>query len=127
MCLFDTAHFEVLIEIFKNVCNVPFLTLHTAETLAMIEALDCALFINKVLSLILGLKLDVHGNFDSKLLHDAILSDKHVLEKRLRTDKGAIKGMISRDELKNVHWVSTNKQVADGLTKKAVMIVGLSY
>ena len=31
MCLFDTAHFEFLIEIFKNVCNVPCLTLHCDE------------------------------------------------------------------------------------------------
>ena len=28
MCLFDTAHFEFLIEIFKNFGNVPCLTLH---------------------------------------------------------------------------------------------------
>ena len=28
MCLFDTAHFEFLVEIFKNFWNVPCLTLH---------------------------------------------------------------------------------------------------
>ena len=29
MCLFDTAHFEFLVKIFKNFCNVPRLTLHS--------------------------------------------------------------------------------------------------
>ena len=32
MCLFDTAHFGFLIEIFKNFCNVPCLTLHFEMT-----------------------------------------------------------------------------------------------
>ena len=31
MCLFDTVHFEFSIEIFKNFCNVPCLTLHPPQ------------------------------------------------------------------------------------------------
>ena len=75
----------------------------------------------------MGFKLDVHAVIDSKQLHDAILSDKHVLEKRLRTDISSIKEMIFNDELKKVHWVPTNKQVADGLTKKTGLMDGLTY
>ena len=67
-----------------------------AETLALLDGIDNAIFINNVLKLILGEELQMLALVDSKQLFDAIKSSKTVLEKRLRIDISSIKENIRK-------------------------------
>ena len=94
-----------------------------AETNAMAEGMDMAIFLSSLYSEV------VHGVVDSrtlpvvmktdcKSLHDALLSTKDVQEKRLRVELNAIKEQIRERQNWRVDWLRTDDQLADCLTKK---------
>ena len=62
---------------------------------------------------------------DNKSLHDAIISKKNVLEKRLRIDIAMLRELFERKIIKQIHHISTNKQIANALTKKGASTKGL--
>ena len=52
---------------------------------------------------------------NNKLLHDALRSQIYVSDKRLRIDIGALKEMLHKREIDNIHWVERECQLADSL------------
>ena len=55
---------------------------------------------------------------DNRSLVEALSSYKQVDDRHLRIDISVLKDMLSAEELKEVTWVDTSKQLADCLTKK---------
>ena len=62
-------------------------------------------------------QIPVEAMTDSKSLWDSIHNTRQCEEKLLRNTIAAIKELIERKMLKDVHWVPTDKQLADCLTK----------
>ena len=90
-----------------------------AEGLALIEGIEDALYMEAILSELLSQgesRIPMEAFIDCKNLHDAIYSAESVGEKRLRIDVAA--KMLARDEICQVHLVSSNNQLANCLTKK---------
>ena len=50
---------------------------------------------------------------NNKSLHDALRSQIYVSDKRLRIDIGALKEMLHKKEIDNIHWVERECQLAD--------------
>ena len=71
-----------------------------------------------MISEVLGFKPCIVAHVDSKGLVDQLHSTKLVYERMLRIDIGIIKEMLDRKELEEVRWCSTDKQLADVLTKR---------
>lgn len=94
-----------------------------SETLALVEALDDACFLRKILSE-LGVGTPhgppIESFVDNRSLVENVRSTKSVSEKKLRIDIAAIKEMLERGELKSVSWVESKAQLADALTKRGV-------
>ncbi len=90
-----------------------------AETLALEKGLDTALYVNDLVKLVLGRKLEVLAMVDSKSLVQAIASTSLVEEKRLRRNIALIKETITHENVV-VKWVPTKAQLADVLTKLGV-------
>ena len=91
----------------------------TAETLALVDGLDMAIYIGSVPSEILGAqRIPTCCYIDNKSLFENIYSTKLVDEKRLRIDIASIKQMIDRGEVAHVKWINAEFQIADSLTKR---------
>ena len=91
-----------------------------AETLSLCEGLEAAIYLNGVLKELTGMTVDIHAFIDNRSAVDAIRSTTSVDDKRLRRDISAIKQMLERGEVKTVHWVPGDQQLADVLTKRGV-------
>ena len=90
-----------------------------AETLALVDGLDMAIYIGSVLSEILGAqRIPICCYIDNKSLFENIYSTKLVDEKHLRIDIASIKQMIDRGEVAHVKWINAEFQIADSLTKR---------
>ena len=53
---------------------------------------------------------------DNNDLHQAIYSEKHVIERRLRIELNSLKELIQSGEISDINWVNTDKQIANVLT-----------
>ena len=51
---------------------------------------------------------------DNRSLHDALLSQKYVSDKRCL---GALKEIYHKKEIDNIHWVKKEHQLADSIAK----------
>ena len=90
-----------------------------AETLALVECVDSAVYIKEILSELSGCtEMPINCYVDNKSLFDSLNSNKHVDDKRLRIDLAVLNEMIERKEIQSVRWVDTTHQLADCLTKK---------
>ena len=90
-----------------------------AETLALIEAAEAAVFISRVISDLLGcINLEIQCFVDNKSLVDALHSSHRVEDKRLRIDIAVMQDMLDRKEVTSVKWVNTDDQLANCLTKR---------
>ena len=90
-----------------------------AETLALIEAAEAAVFISRVISDLLNcVNLKIQCFVDNKSLVDALHSSHRVEDKRLRIDIAVLQDMLSREEVTSVKWVNTEDQLANCLTKR---------
>jgi len=89
-----------------------------AESLALLEGLEDAIYIQTILKELLQQQIPIDANIDSKNLHNVIHSTKPVTEKRLRIDVAAIKQMVEKKEVNQVKWVPTQLQIADCLSKR---------
>ena len=89
-----------------------------AEALALSEGLGEAMYLQKMVSELLGICPPIIAHVDSKGLVDQLHSTKLVMERMLRIDIGIIKEMLERKQLMAVRWCSTDQQPADVLTKR---------
>nr|CAB3262901.1 uncharacterized protein LOC100184952 [Phallusia mammillata] len=101
-----------------------------AETLAMSDGLETAFFLTTLWNEVLfgshklpGLPIEAFT--DSCSLCAALHSCKSVSDKRLRVDIGSVKEMMEQHNV-IVSWVSSEKQLADCLTKKTASSLALS-
>ena len=97
----------------KRVCRSAL----TAETLAASEALDAAFVVKEMMEDVLHSdRVEIDLYTDSKSLYDTVRTSNVLADKRLMIDIAAIREMVDRKQIE-VHWVDTNEQLADGLTK----------
>lgn len=93
------------------------------ETLALSDAIDVGVYLSHLYAEITGgiadsTHLPLVCVSDNKSLWDSVKSNKGVSEKRLRLEIAAIKEMIQEGIIKKFHWIESNGQLADILTKK---------
>ena len=92
-----------------------------AETLAMSDGFDSAVYISVLLSELypelnsFKIPIDIYTN--NKSLHDAIHSEKYVSEKQLRIDIGALKELIVQNKSTRILWAKSKNQPANCLMK----------
>ena len=95
-----------------------------AETLALHDACDEAIYLNAILSEIIfdskHPRLKIAVIIDNKSLHDNIHSTKQVQEKRLRINIAEIRRMLQDQDVSSIKWVESKLQLADVLTKRGV-------
>lgn len=96
-----------------------------AETLALSEGIDAALYISTLYNEITKRpskknfkSLTISAFTDNKSLCDAIKSTKFVTDRGLQIDIGALREIVNNNEIEEVTWVDKTKQLADTLTKK---------
>ena len=95
-----------------------------AETLALHDACDEAVYLNAILSETLfdsrDPKLRMSAAIDNKSLHENIHSSKQVYEKRLRINIAELRRMLKNGDVHSFAWIESNFQLADVLTKRGV-------
>ena len=90
----------------------------SAETLAMIEAIDACFWLQNIVSeLVNSVVSTTVIKTDNKSLFESVHSTKATEEKRLRVDIAAIRECTQRNEM-IIKWVESNEQLADVLTKQ---------
>ena len=103
-----------------------------AESLSLKEALNNAIYLGSFISELLFddfrlNKIPIEGFTDNQPTEQSIRSTKQVSEKRLRIDIGEIQRLLEDKEIQDVKWISKEKQLADGLTKRDVNMDDLLY
>ena len=96
-----------------------------AETLALVEAVDAAIFIKSIVKEITNKDVPITCMVDNKSLEQNLRSLKPVEEKGLRAYIGSLREKMTNGEIKNVEWIATNKQLANCLTKQGASSQGL--
>ena len=94
-----------------------------AETLALANGLDNAIFTRRLISEMLGVpekKLTIEAVIDNKSCLEAVYSTSLVEDKRLRREIAGIQELLETHVVKSVHWVPGEKQLCDVLTKSGV-------
>lgn len=99
-----------------------------AEILALKESLNNAIYLGSLLTEFMfddfvENRFPIFAFTDNKPTEQNIRSTKQVKEKRLRIDVGEIQRMLANGEIKDVKWVPTTDQIADGLTKRDVLSI----
>ena len=89
-----------------------------AETLALLDCAEAAVYIANILCEITGNALKIYCLVDNKSLVDSLHSSKNVEDRRLRIDLAVLQDMLLRKEIADVSWVATGLQLADCLTKR---------
>ena len=104
-----------------------------SETSVMIDALDSAFFVAKILTEILHSKckdspanIPIIAYTDNESLHKDTYSTTMAQEHRLRVDLSIIKEMLPKGELLQLSWIPSSHQLADCFTKHGVNPVGLT-
>ena len=93
-----------------------------SETLALADGVDCvisnAMLLNELLfNNYKANNIPIKCYVDNNDLHQAIYSEKHVIERRLRIELNSLKELIQSGEISDINWVNTDKQIANVLTK----------
>ena len=91
----------------------------SAETQAVVEALDSAYLISKCLDAMLDKPVGITLYTDNKSLNDSINTTNLAQDKRLRVDLAALREINDNNDV-DFKWVDTKSQIADVLTKKGV-------
>ena len=90
-----------------------------AERLALVTAIDSAIFIRAQIQEITGILLPVICYSDNKSLINAVGSTKPVSEKRLRIDVASIAESLEKGEIESILWIRTGYQLAKCHTKQS--------
>ncbi|KAI8519244.1 hypothetical protein Bbelb_025010 [Branchiostoma belcheri] len=99
----------------KRVCRSTL----AAETLAMSNALEEAVYLREIIQLSTAQTVPVLAVTDNRSLLQAVESTSLVLEKRLRIEVSAIKELVERSNV-TLKWTPGQYQLADSMTKKVV-------
>ena len=96
-----------------------------AETLALVDLAEACLFFRKLLLELLQLEdyptnLRIFCKTDNSCLYDAVHSSTQILDKRLRIEMAILRELVDKDEITEISWIPTERQIADALTKKGV-------
>ena len=104
-----------------------------AEPLAMVDLTEACLYHRKLILDLLQLEdhppIKIMCKTDNSCLYDAVHSTTPILDKRLWTEMEILREMIDRRKISETAWISTERQIADALTKKGVLtfkILGLT-
>ena len=94
-----------------------------AEGLSLLEALEEAIYLRVLLSEImynepLDERIKIYAYTDNKSLYENVYSSKQASEKLLRIELAAIEQMLDKKQVQSIGWISTDKMLADSLTKK---------
>ena len=98
----------------------------SAETRALEEAIDDAVNIARVVAEVYGGKVNlknpaqipIEAFTDSKSLWESIHNTRQCEEKIMRNSIAGIKELLDMNMIEEVHWVPTNRQLADCMTKR---------
>ena len=95
----------------------------SAETLALNDALDDAVYLKHLISEIYRdnvreSKILILAYIDNKSLGESLRSTKQVQEKRLRIDIAEVQCMLESKEIYEISWIPNRDYLADGLTKR---------
>ena len=101
-----------------------------SETISMKLAVESAIYIGHLLNefyndCFQNNPIPVFSFTDNRSLEEAARSTKQVAGKRLRIDLAEIKRLLDTGELNDMRWCEAKYQLADGLTKKGVMMKNL--
>ena len=97
----------------------------SAETLALNDALDDAVYLKYLISEIYHdnvreSKIPILAYIDNKSLDESLRSTKQVQEKRLRIDVAEVQCMLESEEINEINWIPSKENLADGLTKRGI-------
>ena len=92
-----------------------------AETLALSDALDDAIYLRKLFSEIMcndNYDIPIKIIINNKSLYDALFSNKNIIEKCLHIDLALIKENLQKKIITKIHHVPTREELPNVLTKK---------
>ena len=107
----------------KKICCMVKSTM-ASETLALVDAAEASCWLSNLILELLSYNKDVKIHLpiacftDSRQLYDALHSIRHVLKKRLRVEIGVLREMIEKKEIISGNWITSDKQIANCLTKR---------
>ena len=94
-----------------------------AEAMGLIEASGKAFWIRCIINEIFPtIAIPVIYLTDSKTQYHAVKSSKQIADKRFSIDLATIKEKCENKEIENIIWISKEKQIADSLTKKVLVV-----
>lgn len=88
-----------------------------AETMALQQGLEEAIYIRSLVSELLSCELPIVAYVDNKSLVQAVYSTKQVDDRRLRIYIGSLKELLN-NEVKQIKWIPGFGQLANCLTKR---------
>ena len=88
-----------------------------AETMALQEGLEEALYIRSLLLELGSGEIRIVAYVDNKSLIEALYSTKQVNDRRLRIDIGSLKELLN-GEVESINWIPGSRQLANCLTKR---------
>ena len=98
---------------------------NSEETLAMVDLTEACFYYRKLILDLLQLEdyptnIKITCKTDNSCLYDAVHSTTQILDKRPQIEMVIFREMVDRGEIAEISWIPTDKQIADGLTKKGV-------
>lgn len=99
-----------------------------AEALSLQEGIEAGIYYRHMLASILNCptnSVHIHVFIDNKSVIEAVFSTKLVDDKRLRIDVASIQEEIRHGDIKHIHWVPGNLQLANVMTKQGASSVQL--
>ena len=88
----------------------------SSETLAVIEAVDAAVLIQKQIEEVFEVKPEIIVYTDSQSLHQTVHTSKILTDKSLRISVAYLRQFINNREI-TMNWIRATYQLADSLTK----------
>ena len=101
----------------------------SAETLALNDSLDDAVYFKHIISEIYHdnvreIKIPI-AYIDNKYSDESLRSTKQVQEKRLRIDTAEVQRMLESKKINEINWIPSKENLADELTKRGIDTVVL--
>ena len=85
--------------------------------MALTEGIEESLYLRSFL-IELGFSVSIEAYTDNLSLREAVYSTKQVDDKQTRIDIAALQQMLQENKVKQITWCSSDKQLANALTKK---------
>ena len=97
----------------------------SAETLALNDALDDAVYLMHLISeiyhdIVRESKIPIIAYVDNKSLDESLRSTKQFQEKRSRIDIAEVQHMLESKEINEISWIPSTDNLSDGLTKRGI-------